>query len=197
MGYSNFKKMRSVVKKFQLDSRFTPLFQNITPIEPSQWLQDTLALGKLMPLTNEKAKAERVISPILMDVFKVYAERISLFSGESIDVAPEQDLSGECDFFFSLQTPKLYIEAPIIAVTECKDEDIEWGTAQCAAQVYGAKLFNEAEGLTIPVLYGCATDGVEWQFLRFENDTFFVDNTIYTHVPEILGVWHTILKSYL
>jgi hypothetical protein len=184
MGYSNFKKIKTVVKKFNLDSRFVELFSGIQPVEPSAWLKETLALSKMM-------------SPMLLDVVKNYTEKISFFSGESIDVDAAQDLSGECDFFFSLQAPKLYIEAPIISIAECKDEDLEWGTAQCAAQLYGAKLFNESEGKDIPVLYGCATDGVEWQFLRFEDNIFYVDNKIYTDVPEILGVWHTIIQSYL
>ncbi len=197
MGYSTFKKIKTVVKKFNLDSSFVELFNNITLIEPSAWLLETLLFSKMMPLMNEKTKAERVISPILVEVVKKYADKISFFSGENIDIDPQQDLSGECDFFFSLQSPKLYIEAPIISIAECKDEDIEWGTAQCAAQLYGAKLFNEAEGKDIPVLYGCATDGVEWQFLRFENNTFYVDNKVYTDLKEILGVWHYIIQTYL
>ena len=197
MSYSTFKKIKTVVKRFNLDSSFIELFDNVTPILPSAWLVETLSFSKLMPLMNEKTKAERVISPILVEVIKKYADKISFFSGENIDIDPQQDLSGECDFFFSLQPPKLYIEAPIIAITECKDEDIEWGTAQCAAQLYGAKLFNESEGKDIPVLYGCATDGVEWQFLRFENNTFYIDNKVYTDLKEVLGVWHHIIQTYL
>jgi hypothetical protein len=197
MGYSNFKKIKTVVKKFNLDSSFVQLFQAVELVEPSQWLKETLAIAKLMPLLNEKTKAERVISPILLEVVKQYVDKISFFSGESIDVDAQQDLSGECDFFFCLQPPKLYLEAPVISIAECKDEDIEWGTAQCAAQLYGAKLFNEMEGKNIPVLYGCATDGVEWQFMRFENNMFQIDNKIYTDLKEILGVWHHIINLYI
>jgi hypothetical protein len=109
MGYSNFKKIKTVVKKFNLDSRFVELFSSIQPVEPSAWLKETLALSKMMPMMNEKTKAERVISPMLLDVVKNYTEKISFFSGESIDVDAAQDLSGECDFFFSLQPPKNYI----------------------------------------------------------------------------------------
>jgi hypothetical protein len=63
--------------------------------------------------------------------------------------------------------------------------------------MYGAKLYNEAEHKDITIIYGCATDGVEWQFMRFENDTFFVDNKVYTDLREILGLWHIIIQSYL
>jgi hypothetical protein len=82
-------------------------------------------------------------------------------------------------------------------LTEAKDENMDYGIAQCAAQLYGAKLFNEAEEKNIPFLYGCATDGVEWIFMKFENNTFFIDNKIYTDIKEILGVWHHIIQLYV
>ena len=197
MGYSNFKKIKTVIKKFNLDLETVRLFENITPIAPSAWLAESLALMEYLPLTNEKAKAERIITPILVEVCKNYKHQISFFSGESIDIDSTLDLSGACDFLFALQSPKPYIEAPIISIAESKDEDIEWGIAQCAAQIYGAKLFNDAEGKNIPFIYGCATDGTEWQFMKFENNIFHLDTKIYTDLKEVLGVWHYIIRSYL
>jgi hypothetical protein len=87
------------------------------------------------------------------------------------------------------------LESPIIALVEAKD--MEYGLAQGAAQLYGAKLFNDNDGKNIPILYGCATDGVEWQFMRFQADVFYLDVKVYTQLREILGVWHLVLKSYL
>jgi hypothetical protein len=174
-----------------------PLFQDFELVAPSEWLKESLKIAQLMPLTNEKTKAERVVSPILLEIIKSYADRVTFFSGENLDVDSTKDLSEECDFFFALQPPKPYIEAPIISIAESKDEDMEWGVAQCAAQIYGAKLFNEMEGKEIPFIYGCATDGVEWQFMRFENNIYEIDNRIYTDLKEILGVWHYIIQLYL
>ncbi len=197
MGYSKYKKLRTVVKKFNLDAKSVALFDTITPCEPSSWLTDTLKKSRLVPLNNEKTKAERIISPILVEIAEFYQEKITLFSGEELEVNAADDLSGACDFFFVLHPHKPYIESPIISLAESKNEDMEYGRAQCAAQLYGAKLYNEAEGKDIPVLYGCATDGVEWQFLRFESNIFYIDNRIYTNLNEILGVWHTIIQTYL
>ncbi len=197
MGYSNFRKIRTVVKKFDLDAQIIPLFENTPKVEPSDWLVESLRLSRLMPLMNEKTKAERVVSPILLEIVQNYHDKITLFSGEEISVNPSEDLSGECDFFFALHPPKPYIEAPIISLVEAKDEDMKWGLAQCSAQLYGAKLFNEQEGKTFPILYGCATDGVEWQFIRFQDNIFYVDNQVYTDLRELLGVWHHILQSFL
>jgi hypothetical protein len=197
MGYSNFRKIQTVTKKFGLSAKREELFPTVPLCEPSSWLAETLKKSRLVPLTNEKTKAERIVSPMLVEIAEFYQQSITLFSGENLEVNPINDLSGECDFFFTVVPRSLYLESPIVSLVESKDEDMEWGTAQCAAQLYGTKLFNEKESKDIPVLYGCATDGVEWQFLRFENNVFYVDNKVYTHVPEVLGVWHTIIKSYL
>jgi len=153
-------------------------------------------MAKYMPLINEKVKSERIVSPILLEIAKAYRDKFTLFSGEDLPVDSSRDLSGECDFFFTLVPRSPYLEAPIVSITEAKDEDMEYGRAQCAAQLYGAKLFNEMEGKNIPILYGCTTDGVEWRFMRFENNTFYIDNKIYTDLREILGVWHYILDFY-
>lgn len=197
MGYSNFKKIRTVVKKFNLDMQSVILFDNIQPVAPSDFLIETLRRASLSPPTNEKSKSERIVSPILLEILNNYTDKISFFSGEELNVRSEDDLSGECDFFFSLHPPKLYIDAPIISLAEAKDEDMEWGIAQCAAQMLGAKIFNESEGKPINVIYGCATDGTEWQFIRFENNCFYVDKTAMTDLSQILGTWHHIVQFFL
>ena len=199
MGYSNFRKIETFVERFNFDVRFVSLFKAvaIASINPSDWLIETLNRAKIFPLRNEKVKAERVISPILLEVVQDYTDRVSFFSGEQINIRPEDDLAGECDFFFALQPPKLYIDAPIISLVEAKDEDMDWGIAQCAAQMLGAKLFNEKKNKAMPFIYGCATTGTDWQFMKLDNDVYYVDSKIYTDLPEILGVWRYIINLYL
>jgi hypothetical protein len=197
MGYSKFKKLKEVTKTFGLDAKSVALFSNIVCVEPSAWLSQTLEKAKLFPLTNEKVKSEKIVSPILSEVAEFFSENVTLFSGEELPVDSDRNLSGECDFFFILEAHKPYLESPIISLVEAKDEDMDYGIAQCAAQLYGAKLFNEMEGKNFPILYGCATDSVEWKFLRFENNMFYIDNRVYTNLQEILGVWHHIIQLYL
>ena len=201
MGYSKFKKIKDVIKKFNLDMLSVRLFENITSVEPSSWLAQTLEIAKKLPITNEKSKAERVISPILTEVYENYKDKLSFFSGEAININAKENLSGECDFFFSLHPPKLYIDSPIVSLIGGKKiaeyADKSYGLAQCAAQMYGAKLFNENENKPMPFIYGCVTTGTDWQFLRLENDVYYVDNKIYTDLKEILGVWHHVINLYL
>ncbi len=197
MGYSNFKKIETLVKKFNLSARRQNLFKDVQGIEPSLWLKETLEMSKLVPLRNEKVKSERIVSPILLEVAKAFQQEITLFSGELLEVDAKEDLIGECDFFFTLTSQGVYLEAPIISIVEAKNEDLDYGIAQCAAQLYGARIFNEKEEKNIPILYGCTSTGTDWQFLRFEENTFYIDTQIYTNLREILGVLHHIIQGYI
>ena len=64
MGYSNFKNIKTVSKKFNLDVTMSRLFDNVQLVEPSSWLVESLEMAEMMPLTNEKTKSERIVSPI-------------------------------------------------------------------------------------------------------------------------------------
>ena len=197
MGYSNYEQIKTVAKKFKFEVRITGLFPKIDVVQPSACLVESLRRSSVMVLTNEKTKLERVVSPILLEIAQAYTENFSFFSGELLDVNEADDLVDECDFFFTLQPPRPYVDAPIVAMIKSKDEDLEWGVAQCAAQMYAAKLYNETEGKVMPTIFGCVTDGTEWQFVKLENDVFHLDNRVITDLPSILGVWHQILKSLL
>ena len=197
MGYSNYKKIRQVTKKFGLDARLINIFPTIAKVQPTDWLSMSLEIAVKMPLTNEKNKSERLVSPVLMDVAVAFYESVTLFSGEEVLYNAADDLSGACDFFFGLHPQKPYLETPIISLVEAKDEDLEWGVAQCAAQLYGAYLLNKEDGKEIPVLYGCATDGVEWQFLKFENNTFYIEPRPITDLQQVLGTWHWIIQFFI
>jgi hypothetical protein len=197
MGYSSFKKIHQVTKKFGLKAKLTPLFPEIVPQIPSDWLLKSLEIAYKAPATTEKAKSERLVSPTLMEVVQAFEFDITLFSGEEININAQDDLAGPCDFFFGLYPLSPYLETPVIAIAEAKDEDLEWGVAQCAAQLYAAHLLNEQDGKKLDVLYGCATDGVEWQFIKFKNNIFYIDPKPITHLPHLLGVWHWIIRFFI
>ena len=80
--------------------------------------------------------------------------------------------------------------APVFCIAEAKKQDLELGTIQVAAQLLGAARLNEREGLAPAALYGCSTTGVEWRFIRLENNTFAVDKNRYliNELGYLLGV---------
>jgi len=42
-------------------------------------------------------------------------------------------------------------------------------------ELVGAARFNERQQKAIPTLYGCATTGVEWQFMKLEGNVCTLD----------------------
>ncbi len=199
MGYSNYKSLKMTLKKLNLDEIDLNLFPIIEPVAPSNWLVETLKIADRMPLTNEKSKSERIISPILAEAALHYESQITLFSGEDLTVDVDRDLSGACDFFFAKHPRKSVMQAPIITFVEAKDEDFEYGQAQCTAQMYASLLYNEQEGKPIPYVYGCAVTGDVWKFLRLEKDKLYIDikNYYVNDLPTLLGIFKHIIEKYL
>ncbi|MEN9610025.1 MAG: hypothetical protein RLZZ628_839 [Bacteroidota bacterium] len=74
---------------------------------------------------------------------------------------------------------------------------MRYGVAQCAAQLYGAKLFNEAEGLPQPQYYGAATTGEVWRFLQLKQNELILDTHRYSifNLSELLGVLQFIVTD--
>ena len=199
MGYSSFKKLKPTLKKLNLTETDSNLFPNIVTVEPSEWLLQTLEIAKKIPLRTMKSKSERVISPILSEIAVTFHEKITFYSGEDLTLDGMLDLAGECDFFFAKHARKMVMQAPVVTLVEAKDEDFEYGQAQCTAQMYASLLFNEQEGKPIPFIYGCAVTGDVWKFLRLEGDTLTIDTKNYylVELPKILGIFHQIMNEVL
>lgn len=197
MGYSNYKKLKQVTDKFGLGTQKMFFFENVPPIEPSDWLKQSIKIAYAISLSNEKVKSERLISPILSEVHLLHQDKIALFSGEELNIQPENDLNGACDFFFSSNPTSYLLKAPIVALAEAKDEDMDYGIAQCTAQMIGAQLFNEMEGKPTPTVWGCATTAGEWKFLRLTEQTLYVDinNYYIDRLDVLLGAFHQIIAQ--
>jgi hypothetical protein len=199
MAYSSFTP-QNVVK--QLGIRLepeTPLAVEFKPLEPSVGLLHMLRLGSSIAIEQqtEKARSEFMIAPILLEVRNLLNGRVALFSGIELNVDSSKGLVGVCDFLFAKSRHHLYLEAPVLAVVEAKNENFKQGIAQAAAEMYAAQVYNEREGTPTPLLYGAVTIGNEWRFLKFENGVLTVDNRFYDldDLPSILGLMVAMLSE--
>ncbi len=199
MGYSNFKTLRQALDRLEIEEINDNLFPNREDLAPSDWLKKSLELAKEMPLTNEKSKSERIISPILLEISLYFKGNVTLYSGEDLYVDDKKDLAGPCDFFIAKHPKKSVMQAPIITLTEAKDQDIDYGQGQCLAQMYAAQLFNAQKGKPQPYIYGCAATGGEWRFMKLVGQQVVIhDETYYlSDIEKILGVFQYIIQSYL
>lgn len=68
---------------------------------------------------------------------------------------------------------------------------------QAAAQLLGARKLNERQGYHYKTLFGCATTGIEWRFLKLEDNLMIIDEHTYliNELPELLGILQAIVKQ--
>jgi hypothetical protein len=169
------------------------------PVPAPAWLLETLARGTQgiqLSLISEKSRSEFIVAPILLASRELSGNRVSIYSGQRLDVDAEQGLVGECDFILSASEPVLPLQAPIATVVEAKKNDIEGGLGQCIAQMVAAHRFNRASGREDAPIFGCVTTGEAWQFARLagqeallEPQRFYIDN-----VDGILGAFQAIIR---
>ncbi len=193
MVYSDFT-LKEVTHRFRLHTEENPdVFSEVPEGEVSALLQSLLQVYVPLALAihTEKARSEFMIAPLLAEVLTHAPCPVSLFSGVDFPVAPEQGLNGVCDFLISLSAEQLFITAPIVVIVEAKNENLKGALGQCAAEMVAAQLFNERERHPIPTLFGVATTGSLWQFLKLHGKTLTIDRRI----AKILGILMWMIRT--
>ncbi len=196
MEYSDFTAtdLRKIVGiKFKAEN----LFPSIETVLPSEWLLEALKKGNAAGFVSEKSRSERLVSPILMELSESNNHSFSIYSGQNLDVDDEIGLRGECDFIFSFSRVQISLFPPLFCIVNTEKYSIEQGTLQVSAQLIGAKKMNELEKNNIKTLYGCSTTGVEWRFVKYENNEITIDKRrfLLTELDLILGVLQTIIEE--
>jgi hypothetical protein len=186
MPYSQFTTIRRVKEAFDLTvyegDRFFPA---LAPITPSALL--TELLSETLPIVStsgsEKARSEGIIYPVLLEVRRLLDRKVSLFSGEDFTVDESVGLNGMCDFLITRSPEILEIEAPAIIIVEAKKTDLKTGFGQCIAEMVAAQRFNQSTGQAVPILYGSVSNGIQWQFLKLEQQAVTIDLAVYPLPP--------------
>lgn len=192
MSYSNFT-LSKVKSDFAIITNETEDLFTATPaIAPSELLRLTLKdqLSLASAINTEKARSELVIMPILIEVRRLLHNQISVFSGSTFEVAPDQGLEGRCDFILTRSQEQYYITSPVLTIVEAKNESIPSGLGQCIATMIAARLFNQREHNPTNIIYGAVTTGTDWKFLKLEGQTAFININDYyiKEIDKILGI---------
>jgi len=196
MSYSDFT-LKELNIKFGINNKVLPLFPNFEPIEPSDWLKNMLQKASLLPVRSEKSKSETIVFPLLLEIRERNDNFITFYSGDTLNADESQGLKGECDFIITKDTGTYDINFPIIQVLEAKKNDIDLGIPQCAAQMVGAKVYNEKNNTKIDKIYGCVTTGEDWLFMKLEQD-ITIDRRKYflSEIGILLSVFQYIIDEY-
>ena len=195
-SYSDFT-LENLESMFGIENRLTNLMLAQQEVPPSEFLIETLRRNQVIPLSNEKAKSEVLIVPILVEIINNNPNKLQCFSGKTFDVEPEQALKGRCDFLFTKEF-SVNINAPVVTIFEAKDDVTEHWFGQCGAEMYAAKLFNQRKNEPYQTIYGAITNGREWVFLKLEENILLIDTNRYSlkDLAELLGALQTIFDFY-
>jgi hypothetical protein len=195
-SYSKFT-FDALVAQFDIQIYNQILFDPQPTLAPSAHLLETLAMGYETALVSEKARSENIVNPILLEIKKHYNHSFSIFSGVRLNADAAQGLNGECDFIVAAKKSSYIIQAPILALVEAKNNDIEIGIPQCIAQMLGAEIYNQKQQKKA-IIYGCVTTGEDWQFLKLQqNNHIIIDSKRYylNKIEEILGALQSIINQ--
>lgn len=197
MSYISFT-LAQLIEKFDLSFQESAgIFGAVPDVEISDFLERILSedVALAVAIGTEKARSELIITPILLELRRLFAKKISLFSGVDFTVAPEQGLSGVCDYLISLSAEQLLVRSPVIMLVEAKNENLKGGPPQCIAEMIAAQQFNQREGNPVKAVYGTVTSGTVWRFLRLVENTVEIDlDEYYTrNAGQILGILSTAL----
>ena len=175
------------------------LFSAAPPVAVREVIAELVREGVQLALANstEKAKSEFIIAPVLLELRRLAAGRIALFSGLEWEVDLARGLNGYCDFLLTRGGSEHILRAPFVAVVEAKNDLIRTGLGQCIAAMVAARVCNEQAGEPGRVVHGVVTTGAAWKFIRLEGDEVRLDRAEYfiDNLPKIMGILMAIVGT--
>lgn len=201
MAYSDFTTLTKVREAFGLTiEESINLFTDTPEVLPSSYLQTTLNENVFLAtaINTEKARAELIIAPVLLEVRRKFNFQIGFFSGSEFNVDLQAGLSGYCDYILTASKESYEIRTPVVTLAEAKNESIKSGLGQCIAEMVAAQLFNQRNGEAIASIYGAVTTGTDWKFLKLTDKTVWIDKRDYfiNEVSQILGILTMPFKEF-
>lgn len=196
MNYNKFSFDR-IKRRFNLNEVQKDLFEAVTPIEPSEWLKETMEITADLPIKTEKARTEFILMPILLELRKRTERMFTIYSGEFFNVEPREGLAGPSDIILSMGAESYSISSPVMSIVQAYKNNIDLGLGKCVAQMIAADIFNEREDNQITTIYGCVTTGEQWLFLRLEGDTIQIHphRFFLNELTDIIGMFQSMLNS--
>src|SRR5580700_3973686 len=98
------------------------LFGDCTPVVPTPILAGTIERALHFRLVNERARAHRLVDPVLAEIEAAYEGKITTIPEMYLEVRGMEGLSGNPDFVIT--TGPLNKVLPIVAILEAKKDDV-------------------------------------------------------------------------
>ncbi len=198
MAFRDFR-FPQVLQELGLTTGDADLFASAPAFPVGREIAAFVQYGVALAAANstEKAKSEFIIAPVLVELRRALGDSFLLFSGLEWEVDAARGLNGYCDFLLTKGRSQYVLGAPFVAVVEAKKDDIFTGLGQCIAAMYAAQLSNQQAKTPTEAVYGVATTGSAWKFLRLQGSVVTIDIPEYyiDNLPKIMGILKQIVES--
>ncbi|MCX6369116.1 MAG: hypothetical protein NTX57_20750 [Armatimonadetes bacterium] len=195
MAFSDYKNISQTQREFGITYR-EERFLFAEPAAPPQSFLTELEFSRenMDIFTSEASRTELVISPLLREAYKRFADRYAFWIQKPLSYS--EKLSGIPDYLIATKSAlgKTVLETPLVVVVEAKKNDFEQGWGQCLAELIAAQKINERPDQPV---YGIVTDGELWKFGKLVGTDFTLETVGYTltDLPELFGTLVYILET--
>jgi len=162
MSYNKYKSIADVLQEFPLTYKEKNFIEQI-PIETDPYFKNRLdfILAEGVVFNSEYAICESIIQPILVELWRKYADKLLLWSHQPLNY--DENLSGIPDYIVAQRSTrgKIILEQPYLIIVEAKKDNFEEGWGQCLAELVAAQKINNDQNSR---LFGIVSNGKLWEF---------------------------------
>ena len=177
MAFSNYKSISAVLKKFQIKYVQTNFMLEVEfPVKDSFREELDLLFTDGVVDNSENAICENLIYPILKEVWKLYRDKLTLWSHQSLTY--DEDLSDVPDYTVAQRNPlsTIIFDKPYFLTVEAKQDKFEEGWSQCLAEMIAVQRINDDLDNDI---FGIVSNGKIWQFGKLNSQLFTRNKNLY------------------
>lgn len=189
MSFNKYKNIADVLQEFPITYSERNFIEQI-PIEIDPYFQNRLnfLLQEGVIFNSEYAICESIIYPILVEVWRNYADKLLLWSHQALNY--DENLSGIPDYMIAQRSPrgKVILEKPYLIIVEAKKDNFEEGWGQCLAELVAAQKINGEENCR---LFGIVSNGKLWEF-GFLQAVDFVKNVKYYVLEDLQALMEAV-----
>ncbi|NET08643.1 MAG: hypothetical protein F6K09_18490 [Merismopedia sp. SIO2A8] len=178
MTFSSYKSLGETLKEFEITYVEENFIQELEFLV-SQYFRDDLqfTLDEGVADSTEYAICENLVYPVLKEVWKTYASRLTLWSHKYLNL--DAKLSGYPEYILARRSPlgRIVFDKPYLMLVEAKQDDFDYAWGQCLAEMIAAQRLSDIPDLTV---LGITSNGDRWQFGKLEGNRFTKNKAFYT-----------------
>ncbi len=195
MSFNNYKSISDVIKDFPIHYQEKNFIEEINiVIEKSFRQRLEMVLTEGVVFNSEYAICENIISPILIEIWQYYREKLLVWSHQPLNY--DEKLSGIPDYIVAKRSPKgkIIFDQPYLIIVEAKKDNFEEGWGQCLAELVASQKMNNKPEME---LFGIVSNGKFWEFGKLVNENFEKNIKLYSisNLEELFAAINYIFKQ--